>query len=100
MPFLRGASVGGAWGGGLEAASEALSTEDAGAVGSAVEAGDDGSLVLALAFSLFSTELLPGKRPSRPDGSLRTMVRLDRLERPLVEGEEVMLEAAGMAICR
>lgn len=98
MPFLRGASAGAAGAAGVEAVSEALSAEDAGAAGSAVEAGDEASLLsLALEFSLSSPEL-PEKRPSRPDGSLRTTVPLDRLERPLVEGEEaVVLEAAGMA---
>jgi hypothetical protein len=109
MPFLRG--VGAA---GVEAASEALSTEEGGATGSAdVEEGDAISLLWfsLLGFSLLELSLLEffllldevtllGKRLRRPGASLRTTVLFDRsdfVDRPFDEEVGVVV-TAGMVV--
>lgn len=80
----------------VEPTSDALSAEEAGGAGSAVDTGDDALLSLTPLFSLSSKE--PGNRPKRPEDSLRMTVLLlgfsDRLIRPLVEvGDEVVVDA-------
>lgn len=80
----------------VEPTSDALSAEEAGSAGSAVDTGDDALLSLTPLFSLSSKE--PGNRPKRPEDSLRMTVLLlgfsDRLIRPLVEvGDEVVVDA-------
>jgi hypothetical protein len=79
--FLRALSAPPA---GVDAASEALSTEEAGGRGSPEvdDGGDEVSFDLALSSG---DVLLLGKRASRLDGSFRTMARLERL---LVDGLE------------
>lgn len=85
IPFLRAPSAPA----GVEGASEALSTDEAG--GTASPEVDDGGDDMSFGLSLSSEGVLElGKRASRLDGSLRTM---DRPERPLVEGEADEFEA-------
>jgi hypothetical protein len=96
IPFLRG--VGAA---GVEAASEALSTEEGGAKGSAdVEEGD--ALSLLGFFLLLDEATLLGKRLRRSGASLRTTALFDRsdlvVDRPFDEEVGVVVVAAGMVV--
>jgi hypothetical protein len=96
MPFLRVPSVGTA---GVEAASDPLSTEDAGGTGSAVEEEAEGD-ELPLGGSFLPLTGVLEKRLRRPGESLRMMIRLERsalLDRPF-EGDGTMVLEAGMTV--
>lgn len=97
IPFLRAPSAPPA---GVEAASEALSTEEAGSTASP-DVDEGGDEIMSFALSLSSEGvLLLGKRESRVEDSFRTMARLGRplAEREVDEFEEDMSKSEMFSI--